>query len=83
MLLMIERGMQPPPMSPAPAAFFSTTSESMEPQTSFEPQPDDVDFKVEIDATDIDAATTVKEDEAADDNNEDADDSNDADDLDD
>ena len=81
MSLMIERGMQPPPMSFAPTAFFSTTSESMEPQTFFGLQPDDVNFEAEIDETDIDVGTATEEDDAVDDNEEDVDDSNDADDL--
>ena len=65
-MLMLERGMDPPQMSSAPAAFFSTTSESLEPHTSFTPQPgDDV-----MDEADIEAATAVEEDEEADDDKE-------------
>ena len=43
-------------MSPAPAAFFSTSA-SLEPETSFASQP--------VDKVDLDAATAVEEDEAA------------------
>ena len=77
MMLMLERGMDPPQMSPAPAVFFNTTSESLEPQTSFVPQPgDDV-----MDEANIEAATTTEEDEEADDEEE-GDDLDDTDDLD-
>ena len=79
MMLMLERGMDPPQMSPAPAAFFSTTSESMEPQTSFAPQPDDA----EMDEADLDVATAAEEDEEAADDDKERDNLDDTDDLDD
>ena len=76
-MLMLERGMDPPQMSPAPAAFFDSTFESLEPQSSFVPQPgDDV-----MDEADIEAAAAEEDEEAADD--EEGDDLDDTDDLDD
>ena len=49
MMLMLERGMDPPPMSPAPSAFFS---DSLEPETSFAPQSGGDDLEADIDAAD-------------------------------
>ena len=69
--------MDPLQMSLAPAAFFSTTSESMEPQTSFSLQLNDA----EMDEADLDTATAVEEDEEADDDDEEGDDLDDTDDL--
>ena len=77
-MLMLERGMDPPQMSPTPTAFFDSTSESLEPQSSFVPQPGDDD----IDEADIEAATTAEEDEEAA-TDEEGDDLDDTDDLDD
>ena len=77
MMLMLERGMDPPHMSPTPAAFFDSTSESLEPQSSFIPQPGDNDIEADIEAT-----VAAEEDEEADDD-EKGDDLDDIDDLDD
>ena len=66
--------MDPPQMSPASTAFFSTTSKFMEPHSSFAHQPVDGDLY---------ATTAVEEDKEADDGDEEGDDSGDADDLDD
>ena len=78
MMMMLERGMDPPQMSPAPTAFFDSTSESLEPQSSFVPQSGNDD----MDEADIEAAAAAEEDEdAADD--EEGDDLDDTDDLDD
>ena len=79
MMLMLERGMDPPQMSPAPAVFFSTTSESIEPQTSFALQPDDV----EMEEADLDAATAAEKDEEVADDDEEGDYLDDTDSLDD
>ena len=76
MMLMLENGMDPPQMSPNPAAFFSA-SESMEPQTSFALQTGNDDMEA-----DIEAATAIEEDEEVGDDEE-GDDLDDTDDFDD
>ena len=67
LMLMLERGMDPPQMSPAPAVIFKTTSESLKPQTSFAPRADD-------DEANLDAAIAAEEDEAVDGDDDDSDD---------
>ena len=65
MMLLLERGMDPPQMLPAPSAFFS---DSLEPETSFAPQTGGDDLEADINAAD--AADADEEGDDLDDTND-------------